>query len=111
MTRNEGQHELRHALTDLSLARRQMEKAIVRIDDVANRFPDRTSLICAKNEVVLAELIVISWHPMLKEVIFWGLKRWPEQIVFTSGHRKGDKGIHGALPKMRGADLRLDNLY
>lgn len=106
MTRNEGHHELRHAASDLRLARRRIDQAAHKIEEVAKNFPDCTSLICAKNEKVLDELIIIPWHPMLKEVVFWGMKRWPGQVVFTSGHREGDKGVHGALPKMRGTDWR-----
>lgn len=106
MTKNEGEHELRHALSDLALLGRHIKQAVQRIEQVADHFPDCASLICAKNEVVLAELIVIPWHPMLKEIVFWGMRRWPGQVVFTSGYREDDSGVHGALPKMRGTDWR-----
>ncbi len=106
MKQDEIHHELRHAVSDLALSKRRIEQATHRIDQVTGHLPDCSSSIRVKSAVVMQELIVVPWHPMLKEVVFWGIERWPGQVVFTSGFRAGDKGVHGALPKMRGTDWR-----
>ena len=105
MIRDKIHHELRHATSDLSLQVRHINKNIRRIEDVANEIPDYKPMIRVKSIVVMQELIAVSWHPMLQEVVFWTCEQWPEQIVFTSGYRKGSKGVHGQNP-LRGGDLR-----
>lgn len=107
MTRvqNEIHHELRHAVSDLALSKRHIELAVRRINSAIEKTPDYSPMIRVKSITVMRELIVVPWHPMLKEVFFWTCDQWPGQIVVTSGHREGDKGVHGQTP-FRGTDLR-----
>lgn len=103
-TQDKIHDKLRHITSDLALQVRRINQNIRKIDDFTCEIPDYSPMIRVKSVKVLQELIVVSWHPMLEEVVFWSIEQWPGQIVFTSGYRKGDKGVHGALPKMRGTD-------
>jgi len=96
------QHELRHATSGLYLQVRHINDNIRKIEAVAEEY---SSMIQVKSAVVMQELIVVPWHPMLKEIIFWTMRQWSGHIIFTSGFRLGDKGVHGQDP-LRGTDLR-----
>lgn len=102
---NEIHDKLRHITSDLALQVRRINQNIQKIDDFTCEIPDFTPMIREKSITVLQELLAVPWHPMLKEVVFWVLARWPDQIIFTSGHREDDKGVHGLDP-LRGIDLR-----
>jgi hypothetical protein len=101
MTRDEMQHELRHATTDLHLQVRHINNNIHKIEDVVDKV---STMVWVRSITVMRELIVIPWHPKLKEVVCWVMKQWPESICFTSGFRV-EKGVHGQDP-LRGTDLR-----
>jgi len=102
MNRDEFQHQLRHATSDLHLQVRHINNNIRKIEAVAQEY---SSIIRVKSVVVMQELLVVPWHPILKQVVFWTMKQWPGQIVFTSGFRKKSGGVHGQDP-LRGTDLR-----
>ncbi len=57
-----------------------------------------------KNLQVLREMLEVAWHPKLIDLVCWMEVRY-SRLVFTSGHRDGDPGVHGADP-LRGYDLR-----
>ena len=105
MTQNEIHHELRHAASDLALQVRHINQNILKIEDVAKEIPDYSPMIRTKSITIMRELIVIPWHLMLEKIVFWICEQWPGQIVFTSGYRKDNKGVHGQDP-LRGIDLR-----
>ena len=59
-----------------------------------------------KNLKVLRNIFTVAWHPILIAVLLWMVVRYSKgKIVFTSGFRKGDSGVHGTDP-LRGFDLR-----
>lgn len=57
-----------------------------------------------KNAEVFIETIAVGYHPKMIDLLWWLLLAGHE-IVVTSGHRKGDPGVHGAVP-CRGMDIR-----
>ena len=61
-------------------------------------------MIKIKNSLVLRELLISRYHPILIELILWVLQRY-DGIVITSGYRDGDKGVHGT-ESCRGIDIR-----
>jgi len=102
MNRDEMQHKLRHATSDLHLQVRHINDNIRKIESVVNEISE---MVWVKSVTVMQELIVVPWHPKLKKVVFWTMKTWPGQITFTSGFRVDDDGVHGQDP-LRGTDLR-----
>lgn len=104
MTRNELHHRLRHTTSDIALQVRHIKQNIIIIEQIARDMPDYSSMIQVKSATIMRELIVVPWHPMLKEIIFWTIEQYPGLIVFTSGFRIGG-GVHGQDP-LRGIDLR-----
>ena len=56
-----------------------------------------------KNENVLNSLLCVEYHPTLILLAKW-TTRFPD-VVFTSGYRRGDDGVHGQIP-CRGLDIR-----
>ncbi len=101
MTRDEMQHELRHATVDLHLQVRHINSNIRKIEDVVEK---ASAMVWVKSVTVMQELIVVPWHPILVEVVCWTMVQWPGSICFTSGFRV-EKGVHGQDP-LRGTDLR-----
>ncbi len=57
-----------------------------------------------KDYRVLRSLLEVPYHPTLIALILWITARYSETL-FTSGYRKGDKGVHGQVP-CRGTDIR-----
>lgn len=102
--KNELQHRIIHATSDIALQLRHINEKILDIEEAAKDVPDCSPMIRVKNIKVMRELIVVPLHPMLKEIFFWTCEQWPGQIVVTSGYRKGDAGVHGRDP-LRGKDL------
>ena len=57
-----------------------------------------------KNHSVLINLLAIPYHKKLIELVVWCAFRH-SNIIFTSGYRDGDRGVHGLKP-CRGMDIR-----
>lgn len=57
-----------------------------------------------KDHGVLRNLLRATYHDDLILLIAWVATRY-SGVVFTSGYREGDKGVHGTLP-CRGMDIR-----
>jgi len=53
---------------------------------------------------VLRNLLRAVYDDKLILLIAWVITRYSD-VVFTSGYREGDKGVHGTLP-CRGMDIR-----
>lgn len=58
---------------------------------------------------VLRNLLTHSYDPLLITLAFWCIER-EHCILFTSGHRPGDQGVHGTIP-CRALDIRAWNLF
>lgn len=50
-----------------------------------------------------------SYAPILVSLAFWCMEHEPD-LIFTSGYRAGDEGVHGTVPG-RGLDGRGWNLW
>jgi len=59
-----------------------------------------------KNAEVVIQLLAWPYQPKLVEIILWLIDRY-DGIVFTSGFREDDKGVHGCG---RGMDIRSRNI-
>lgn len=62
-------------------------------------------MIQVKDEKVLRELLIASYHPILIELLTWFTIRHGGQVVITSAYRPHDDGVHGTIP-CRAVDLR-----
>jgi hypothetical protein len=60
--------------------------------------------IRVKHYKALRGLLSAPFHPKLIALAMWVTARLSD-VVFTSGYRKGDKGVHGQVP-CRGLDIR-----
>jgi len=58
-----------------------------------------------KDKSVVFSLLSVEYNQKLISVLMWLIDEYPEQVVFTSGYRPGDKGVHGTLP-CRAVDIR-----
>ena len=102
--KNNLSHDLLHATADLALQVRHIKKNIRTIEDVEKRIPDYSPMIRVKNITVWKEVLAVPWHLKLIEVFCWIYKRWPGQVIITSGYRTTG-GIHNTNP-LRAFDLR-----
>lgn len=105
MTRDEIQHELRHATADLALQVRHIRQNIIKVENVVKLIPDYSPMTRCKNTVVVREMVTVPWHSRLIDIFCWTCDKWPGQVVVTSGYRHGEKGVHGCV-LLRGIDLR-----
>jgi len=83
----------------------KVEKLLKDIEKAVNSISTKPCTAMKVKDMQVLKELTVEWHPKLTEVIEWLYKEHREQIMFTSGYRKEDGGIHGCLP-LRAVDLR-----
>lgn len=61
-------------------------------------------MIAIKDHKVLRQILEVPYHPILINLELWVATRY-SKVIFTSGYRAGDTGVHGTIP-CRGKDIR-----
>lgn len=82
-----------------------MKKCLNDFEKCVRSFPQSEPFIGIKNPSTLREVVSVPWHPILIDVVCWVDYNFKGEVVITSGHRKGETGIHGTNP-LRACDLR-----
>lgn len=62
-------------------------------------------MIAIKEMKVLRGLMEVPTMGVLIDIVEWIYEKHSQDLVITSGFRKGDPGVHGQIP-LRGTDLR-----
>ncbi|KKM14521.1 hypothetical protein LCGC14_1705280 [marine sediment metagenome] len=62
-------------------------------------------MITIKGIAVLIALMGVPTMDSLMDVVEWVYEEHDQNLVITSGFRKGDPGVHGQIP-LRGLDIR-----
>ena len=62
-------------------------------------------MIRIKDSSILFNLLRVPYDGTLIDILVWLEEQYPGHVVFTSGFRSGDKGVHGTIP-CRAVDLR-----
>lgn len=66
-------------------------------------------MIIVKNKKIFLNLLLVGYDPLLVSILGYVDKKYGKAII-TSGHRPGDKGVHGTIP-CRGLDIRSHVYY
>lgn len=82
----------------------RIKKELNVLEKIIRDSPTSGPTLQIKNPTILQELVSVSWHKQLLEVISWLSYKFRGRIYFTSGYRDED-GIHGTKP-LRAIDLR-----
>lgn len=63
-------------------------------------------MIGIKDRSVLKSILIVPFHPILLDVMWWIDESWPDTLILTCGYRQGDLGsVHATVP-CRGIDIR-----